>query len=67
VRDGGQQFVAAHANQPSDLIDFGDHSVFTQRLYPRLSVRAVAINQRSIDIEQQGFEGHAESQRDLLL
>ncbi len=56
MRDSGKDLVAAHADHAPQLIDFDIDAVLFQRLRPRVRVRAVAVDQCAIDIEQQGFE-----------
>src|SRR4029079_13914309 len=53
----GRQVVAAHADQWAHLLERDDVAVRTQRIHPRARVSIVAVDQRAIDVEEDGAEG----------
>ena len=47
-----KELVAAHSYLPADLFEGGRHTVRAQGAQPTLGVRAVAVDERAIDVEQ---------------
>lgn len=47
----GKHLVAAHADPTAYVRDVHGDAVLAQRLRPRLRMRAVAVNERAVDVE----------------